>query len=564
MKRFLGLGLVLVAGLGAYALSRSSRVPAEPSARYRTEVAARGAMIASVAATGTVTPTTTVIVGSQLSGQVVEINVDHNSLVTAGQVLARLNNETLLAKRGGARADLAQAVAARKLNDAQAEKVQADLLKVQAQKRDIEAQFERAKTLFTDAETTFSRQQSLKAKGYASGVAFQNAATQRDSLRSAMASAEAQIASSLAQIAGLVADAKVVEAQKASGDAQIARAEAQVRQIEVDLANSTIRSPVDGVVIQRNVELGQTVAASLQAPTLFLVAQDLRRIEIYVNLDESDVGRVKPGQGVEFNVNAYGSRTFTGKVKLVRLGSQNVQNVVIYTTIVEVENEDMALLPGMTANLRIFTERKPDVLRVINAALRWQPAGTPRLEPSRAAMPDAPADAAGPFGAPAGAGGNSARSLAVQVESLRAELSLTPDQVNRVEGLAKAMREAIGAAGQNPEARREIARAERQKFQRALEAVLNAEQQEKYRTQRAEQRATRQGLDGGMRGVPGRVYILDAKGQPQALSLRLGASDGTFSEVISGDLKVGDLMVTGLNTSAPKGARPPSSVRFGF
>jgi HlyD family secretion protein len=366
-KAFLIL-FVLVGALGAWALASRNGADNTDAARYRTDAVSRGPIIATVSATGTVLATTTVIVGSQLSGQVVEILVDHNHEVKAGQVLARLNRDTLLARRDSSVADLRQARAARQLNDAQAEKNRTDLLRLQAVLRDAEAQSERARTLFRDAEATFERQSSLKERGIASDVAMQNATTQRDALRSAAASAEAQVASVRAQIASLDADLKVIEAQKASSDALIAKAEAGVRQIEVDLANSEIRSSVDGVVVQRNIELGQTVAASLQAPTLFLVAQNLKTIEVNINLDETDVGRVKAGQTVEFTVNAYPGRTFTGTVRLVRLGALNVQNVVIYTTIVTVKNDDLALLPGMTANARVFTERKSDVLRVSNAA----------------------------------------------------------------------------------------------------------------------------------------------------------------------------------------------------
>ncbi len=305
MRKAFLIILVLVGGLGAWAFASRTGGDAADAARYRTDTVSRGPIIATVSATGTVLATTTVIVGSQLSGQVVEILADHNDEVKAGQVLARLNRDTLMARRDASVADLKQARAARQLNDAQTEKTRADLQRVNAVLRDAQAQLERARTLFRDAEATFERQSSLKERGIASEVALQNATTQRDAQRSASTSAEAQVASARAQIAALEADLKVVEAQKASSDAQIAKAEAVVRQIEVDLANSEIRSPVDGVVVQRNVELGQTVAASLQAPTLFLVAQNLKTIEVNINLDETDVGRVKPGQSVEFTVNAY-------------------------------------------------------------------------------------------------------------------------------------------------------------------------------------------------------------------------------------------------------------------
>jgi HlyD family secretion protein len=563
--------LLLLGGLGAWAFaSRNGSDNADKAQRYRTEQVSRGPIVATVSATGTVMATTTVIVGTQLSGQVVEILVDHNSEVKAGQVLARLNRDTLLARRDASVADLRQARAARLLNDAQTEKVRADLDRVRAVSRDIQAQFDRARTMLRDAEATFERQRSLKERGIATDVQIQNATTQRDALRSAATSAEAQIASSQAQIAGLEADLKVVEAQKASSDAQIARAEALVRQIEVDLANSEIRSPVDGVVVQRNIELGQTVAASLQAPTLFLVAQDLKTIEVYINLDETDVGRVKPGQSVEFTVNAYPGRNFIGTVRLVRLGSQTVQNVVIYTTIVTVKNDDLALLPGMTANARVFTERKADVLRVSNAALRWQPAGSPRAAgapPGEAAPASQPVDdPAGPFAAPPTGGGQGgpARQAQQLLESLKTELRLDARQASEAEKLARAMGEAIQKAGNNPEARREAARSERQRFVRALEDILTPDQRTKYREFR-QARAQQQG--GPQRntaaGIPGRVHALDEKGNPKPVALRTGATDGSWTEVLSGEIRPGEQVVVGLSAQAAK-PRQSSAFRFGF
>jgi HlyD family secretion protein len=569
MKKIGLVTLLLLGALGAWAFaSRQASETADGAQRYRTEAAARGAIVASVSATGVVNATTTVIVGSQLSGQVVEILADHNHEVKAGQVMARLNRDTLLARRDAARADLMQMQATRRLNDAQAEKAKADLQRAEAQKQDMHAQVRRLTALHADAETTFQRQSSLKARGFASDVAMQAATTARETQFAAKLSAEAQLAATAGQIAALIADAKIVEAQKSASDAQIARAEAQVRQIEVDLANSEIRAPVDGVVVQRNVELGQTVAASLQAPTLFLVAQDLRRIEVHVNLDEADVGRVKAGQQVEFTVNAHAGRNFVGSVKLVRLGSQTVQNVVIYTTVVEVPNDDMALLPGMTANVRIFTERKNDVLRVPNTALRWQPAGQPRAMPQPSGPQEQAGgdDPAGPFaerpqGRP-GPGGNPQRQMQAVIEGLKADLALTPPQVKEVEQFASVMRDAIAQAGNDPAARRERARSERQRFMRNVEGILTGEQRQKYRELRQLRQQGGPNARNQQAGVPGRVHVLDEKGHPRAITVRVGATDGTFSEILSGELKANDALVVGL--AVPAKARQSSTFRFGL
>lgn len=570
MRKFVLIAVVLLGGLGAWAYASRSRMDGGDAAqRYRTERVERGAIIASVSSTGTVTPTTTVIVGSQLSGQVVEVLADFNSEVKAGQVLARLNHDTLLARHDAARAELAQMKASRQLSDAQSEKVRAEIRRAESQLNDTQAQLQRAEAQFADAETTFARQKDLKARGIATDVTMQAATTQREMLGAARRSADAQVTSSRAQIASLEADLKITEAQKLSGDAQIAKAEAQVRQIKVDIANSEIKSPVDGVVVQRNVELGQTVAASLQAPVLFLVAQNLRLIEIYVNVDEADVGRVKAGQEVEFTVNAYQARTFRGRVKQIRLGSQTVQNVVIYTTIVEVANDDMALLPGMTANLRIFTERKADVLRVSNAALRWQPAGIVRTSEPVSGQGGAPPpgdgaeSAAGPFSPQPRQGGGT--QMAALLETLKSELKLRPEQIAQIETLARTMSSEIQAAGADPTARREAARAARQRFSRGVDPVLDAQQRDQYRVvQEARQARGRGGANRADTGVTGRVYVLDERGTPRAITVVLGASDGAYTEVARGEVRPGDILITGANTSAGKGARQGSPFRFGF
>jgi HlyD family secretion protein len=286
---------------------------------YKLAAVERGPIISTVASAGTINPITTIIVGSQLSGQIVEILADYNDNVRSGQILARLNSDQIRFKRDAARADLAQARATKVMQEAKAE----------------------------EADLAFARQAKLKPSGAVSEATY-------DAARTAAAVARAQL-----QVTS----------------ATIEQMEAVLRQVEVDLYNTDIRSPVDGVIIQRSVELGQTVAASLQSPTIFTIADDLRRMEIAASVDETDVGRVRPGQRVTFTVSAYPGREFEGKVKHVRLGSQTVSNVVTYTGIVSIENPNMELLPGMTASLKIVTDTRADALLTPNAALRWKPAG---------------------------------------------------------------------------------------------------------------------------------------------------------------------------------------------
>jgi HlyD family secretion protein len=410
-----------------------------------------------VRATGTLNPVTTVLVGSQLSGQVVEILADYNSPVKAGQILARLYSEQIKSRRDAARADLAQAKADLGMRRAGLDKAEAD---------------------------------------------------------------------------GLRADIALARAQIESGEAVILQREAKMRDIEIDLARTDIRSPVDGVVVKRDVELGQTVAASLSSPTLFTVAQDLREIDIYANIDEADVGRVKEGQPVTFTVNAYPNRTFSGSVRMVRLGAQTVQNVVTYTGVIGVGNADQALLPGMTANLQIVTDEESGVLRVPNAALRFRPpfAG--------AAIPAAPAAIAADLPRRGGA-----------MQDLRARLiadsAPTPEQIAAIDkALAEARASLPGRQqGLSDEERRAAFRQLRQEIQGRIAAALDPERRAKLVTLVAE---TRQGRRPSPEaGMPGRVYRLDAAGKPQAVALRIGVTDGSYTQVRAGDLPEGTQIVVG-------------------
>ena len=274
----------------------------------------------------------------------------------------------------------------------------------------------------------------MRSRGFAAEATAETARATRDAQAAALNSARAQVNSAKAAILGLAADLQVAQANLDAVTAQIQQREAAVRQIEVDLQNSEIKSPVNGVVVQRNVELGATVAASLQAPTLFLIADDLSHMEIAANIDETDVGRIKAGQRVTFTVNAFPGRTFEGVVKMVRLGSQNVQNVVIYTTIISIENPRRELLPGMTANLRVETERRDNVVRIPNAALRWRPAIARPIEPLQRR--------ARPGGGRAGGGGDrsAVRKAATAARVRRRHQERAESVVRAVEGHRRAGR----------------------------------------------------------------------------------------------------------------------------
>ena len=353
--------------------------------------------------------------------------------------------------------------------------------------------------------------------------------------------------SAKAAILGLAADLQVAHANLAAVGAQIQQREAAVRQIEVDLSNSEIKSPVSGVIVQRNVELGATVAASLQAPILFLIADDLSRMEIAANIDETDIGRIKPGQRVTFTVNAFPGRTFEGVVKQVRLGSQNVQNVVIYTTIISIENPRRELLPGMTANLRVETERRDDVVRIPNAALRWRPAS----------LADQPIGAAG---APAVAqrrasGGNAAEFL----EAIKTEIKPGADQLREVEAAFAQMRQSFlaGAGDGDAAARRDRILAARRELEQRIAGILTPAQKSVF-----DEIVKRQASAAGQRATQsGRVFIVGRDGQPQGVTIRIGATDGGSTEVVAG-LDAGVEVIVG--GAARPGATAPRGPRLGF
>jgi HlyD family secretion protein len=559
MRRLVTLAIAAAVALAAvlYFVGEWGGAPAEGA--YRLAKAERGEVIATVSATGAINPITTVIVGSQLSGQVVEILADYNSEVEAEQVVARLNSDQIRAKLDAARADLEQMRANKLVQEGMIEKVKADTDKAHAAQSDSEAQVVRNEALLADSERIFQRQTELRTRGFASEQVFDTSRSTRDAQQAALNSARAQVNSAKAAILGLAADLQVAKANLTAVTAQISQRQAAVRQIEVDLRNTDIKSPVKGVVVQRNVELGATVAASLQAPTLFLIADDLHRMEIAASIDETDVGRIKSGQRVTFTVTAYPGRTFEGVVKQVRLGSTTVQNVVIYTTIVSIENPRLELLPGMTANLRIETDRREHVVRIPNAALRWRP---PSIVPDAAPVPAPAPDAsqAGQAQRRNSAGGGAAR-VTEFVEAVKTELNLDAAQTKEIDAAIDGMRKSFGgnAGGEQDQAvRRERGRAARQDLEERITAVLNAGQHAKF-----DEIKKRLIESGGVRGSQvGRVFVTGKDGKPLGVTVRIGATDGGTTEIVSG-LEEGREVIIGGNprTDAAAGPRGP---RFGF
>lgn len=563
-KSFVIAGLAAVAlVLGAIAWRSSGDAKTE-KASYRFAPTERGAIVASVKATGTLTPVSTVLVGSQLSGQVVEILSDYNAEVKAGQVLARLASDQIVARRDAAQADVMQGEADLSVKAARVDRQRATYERAKAGMFDQTAQRDRAAAQLADAKRTLDRQNDLFASGSGSKVALDTARTAHDVAKAALASSEAQINSAKAELTGLEVDIKLAEAEVKSSEAAIAAKKARLRDIEIDLERTDIKSPVQGVVVQKSVELGQTVAASLSSPTLFTVAQDLRQIEIYANVDESDVGRISDNQRVTFTVTAYPARTFEGRVKQVRLGAQTIQNVVIYTAVIAVENEDRALLPGMTANLSVITEEKRDVLKVANAALRWKPANAAAPAPAAQQPATAPLSLDAPAGpnpfANAGSRGSGQGGGRRVMEELRdnlaSELQLSADELKSVDAVIAEFRPKFSAAMQGAnsgEERRAKAREVRQEMIAKIRTMISEAKRADFDAVTARvSRPGRQQRAGAGPNVPGRVYILQ-NGEPQAVNVMLGATDGAMTEITPGALPVGQQVIIG---GGPRAAAP--------
>jgi HlyD family secretion protein len=376
---------------------------------YVTTPAQRASITQVVSSTGTLQAVVTVQVGSQVSGTIEKLFADFNTKVKAGQIVAQLNQDKFRAAEDQARANLLAA----------------------------QSNIEKSKVGVVDTLRTLERNRQLRNKDLMA----------QSDLDAAQAAYDAAVAQ--------------VEVNRA----QAAQAQASLKQASVDLNNTVIRSPVDGLVISRNVDVGQTVAASLQAPTLFTIANELARMEVHTNVDEADVGNVKEGQEVTFTVDAFPSRRFRGRVHQVRNAPIVVQNVVTYVAVVRIDNKELLLKPGMTANVQFLVSRKEDVLTIPNMAMRFKP-------------PEEKEEA---------------------LELLRREQSRTAPKVGERRTSRQSAARGTGAAG------------------------------------------------GGTRRA--RIYLLrDDKAQP--VEIQVGITDGSRTEIRSGDVQENDPVIIGMSSNA--------------
>jgi HlyD family secretion protein len=435
MKKVAFVLLVLTAVSGGFYFYRVRTATPEPI--VTTQPFSRGDIVDAVSATGTLEAVETVQVGTQVSGVVRELNADFNSIVRKGQVIARLDPQLI---------------------ETQIEQQQANVVRA-------EADLERLKVSLDDARQKLDRARQLNERNLIP--------------RTELDTAEVNVAAAQAQV-------------KAS-QASLTQARAQLNNQRVNLGYTTITAPIDGIVISRNVDAGQTVAASMNAPTLFVLAADLTKMRVVASIDESDVGRMRPGQPVTFQVDAFPTDRFTGTVAQVRLQPTVTQNVVTYSTVITVPNPQLKLKPGMTANVTIEVLRRSNVLRVANSALRFRP---------------------------------TAEMFSVLNQPVPPELQRTAAAARgRANGVRPASAQAPGAPAPTPAATAPAAAASRTMTSDALFAPVAT----------TESRSL--------------VWQFDAAKQLKPIRLRLGATDGTLTEVLNeSDLPAGAVVVTAMKT----------------
>jgi HlyD family secretion protein len=529
----------LVAAGGAWWWSQKS---AADAVEYRTAKIERGNLLATVAASGAVNPVALVTVGTQVSGQIKELLVDFNSEVKAGQLLARIDPETFEYRVRSAQADV--------------DAVRAMVLTAQANVLAAMTQVSRAQVDLDEARRDFDRKQSLVEKGFIAQSEADKARALVNTSTEALKAVQAQVG---------VAQANVKSAQ-----ANVAQREATLAQARIDLERTRITSPVNGIVIKRAIENGQTVAASLQAPELFIIAKNLRDMQVEASIDESDVGRLKVGQKATFTVDAFPGQTFEGDIRQVRKAASNVANVVTYVAVVGFSNDAGRLLPGMTANVRVVTDVRESVLKVPNSALRVRIAGVEPAAADPATAASAPAAAVASVAAasaPASpaTGGGGATEFRNRVVK---ELQLSEPQTAQVDAIyAESRPKFMALRDLVPEARAKARDGLTADIRARIADVLTPEQKPRFATLVAEA-ASRT-------STRGRIYLMDAQGKPKALNVRLGITDGTSTELIvnasAADAKAlteGASVIIGVQsqgatkTGAPKAAAP--TPRLGF
>ena len=479
------LGLIVVVAIVFLLIRNGGESEGVQAVQIETAKLDIGDITRAVATSGAVRPLITVEVGSQLSGQLEDLYVDFNSEVKAGQVIALIDSKTFESRVLQSRADLKVAnsnVIVKKAN------------------------IDRAKANLRKARLEYERAKPLADKGTLSASEYDTALANFESAKADVTMAEAQLQNALAN----------KEQRSAS-----------LESVEIDLERTKIRSPIDGVVIQRAVDKGQTVAASLSSPVLFKIAQDLREIQIEANVDEADIGNVTRGNEAMFTVDAYPELEFKGEVEQVRLSPNEANNVVTYTVIVTAKNPDLKLLPGMTAIVEIVTGKSEGVLRVANDAIRFKPAADSELAKKSSQ-------------GGASQGGSQHRGGSGELDRMASQLGLDDKSKKAIEKemreIFSAMRDQFQSAngGDSAQLRTQM----RAQIASVFKKHLSEEQYTRYEQIQKQSVETRQGQlwiqsDQGINPVP----------------VRLGISDDTHTQVISKQVSEGDVAVTRMRSA---------------
>ena len=481
-----GLALVLLAimvGIFAYQngyLQKSSAATLD----VQSTAVSLGNVQRMVSTSGTVKALVTLLVGSQLSGQITELNADFNSEVKKNQVIARIDPRTFEIKVAEAAAAVSVAEASIALQ---------------------EATLARSKVTAENAQREANRNQSLIAKNLVAESALDNSR------------AAAQVAK---------ADVTIAQAQLENAKATLKQRQAILDSARIDLERTYIRSPIMGIVVDRSIDVGQTVAASLSAPTLFTIAQDLRNVQIEAQVDEADIGQITNSNRVTFGVDAYPNKQFTGKIEQIRLSPTKSQNVVTYTVIITADNPDKHLLPGMTANVEIVTGERKNVLVIPNEALRFRP-----NEAAQVLIQDNK--------------GKGAARREQMLNNLKAELNLTAEELEKVRAafeaqLSQARPAANNAAPPPPgETGANPAATFMAKIAKVLQETLTPEQFKRWQALQQGKRRTVQ------------IWSKTADGFLIQKRVELGINDEHFTEIVGGELKEGDQVVTRVKVKTP-------------
>lgn len=482
------LGLIVVAAVMFLLIRNGDQSEGVQAAQIETTRLDIGDVTRAVATSGAVRPLITVEVGSQLSGQLEDIYVDFNSEVKAGQVIALIDAKTFESRVLQSRADLKVATS-----------------NVIVQKANID----RAKANLRKARLEYERAKPLADKGTLSASEYDTALANFESAKADVTMAEAQLQNALAN----------KEQRSAS-----------LESVEIDLERTKIRSPIDGVVIQRAVDKGQTVAASLSSPVLFKIAQDLREIQIEANVDEADIGNVTRGNEAMFTVDAYPELEFRGKVEQVRLSPNETNNVVTYTVIVTAKNPELKLLPGMTAIVEIVTGKSEGVLRVSNDAIRFKPAAGSEL-----------AKKSGQGSDPKGGGQH--RGGSGELDRVASQLGLDDTSKKAIESevreIFSSMRGQFQAGNGGDSSQMAQLRTQmRAQIASVYKKHVSDEQYTRYEQIQKQSTETRRG----------QLWIQSDQGI-NPVSVRLGISDDLHTQVISEHVFEGDVAVTRMRSA---------------